>query len=80
MELLRQQLDRIEKILERIVPELAMIKTDLAYHIKRTDLLEEKQDELEKNYYQLRGFFTIAGWVLASMVAALSILKLLKLI
>lgn len=79
-QLLFQQLSRIENTMERLVPELAAIKTDLAHHIKRSDLLEERQDELQKDYYQLRGFFTIAGWILASLVALLSVLHLVRLI
>lgn len=75
-----KQLDRIEETLERMVAEMSAIKTDLNYHIKRSDTLEEKLDLMEQDYHKFRGFFSIAGWLVASAVACLSALKLLQVI
>lgn len=68
------QLNRIEETLDRIRPELSIIKTDLNYHIHRTDLLEQKFSELDKDVTKLRGFFTVAGWLVGVMATILTIL------
>jgi regulator of replication initiation timing len=73
-----QQLDRIEKTLERVVPELSAIKADLAYHIKRTDLLEIQVDQLDKNYTRFQGFVSIGGWLVATILTVATILRLFK--
>lgn len=68
-----QQLDRIEDTLERVRPELVAIKSDLTYHIKRTDLLEAEMKHLDRDVTKLRGFFSIGGWLLGIAATLLTI-------
>lgn len=72
---LYSQLDRIEETLDSISPRLAAIETDLAYHIKRSDLAEERIDLMEAEFHKWKGFFSIGGWLLGLMSTAVTILS-----
>lgn len=77
MERLYNQLDRIEGVVGKITPELASIRTDLNYHIKRVDILEAQFILAQKSLTRLQGFFSIAGWLLG--IAATLVTLALKL-
>lgn len=72
---LYEQMDRIEETLDRIRPDLSAIKTDLNYHIHRTNILEEKFSILDKDVTKLRGFFTIAGWIVGVAATVLTLMS-----
>ena len=75
IERLHAQLDRIESTLDNVRPELAAIKTDLNYHIHRTNLLEEQMKDVNKDVNRLHGFFSIGGWVVGIIATILTILN-----
>lgn len=73
--------DWIVQTLEAIRDDLAEMKAILAVntreletHIKRTNMLEEQVKLLDKDVTKLRGFFSIAGWILGICATVLTIL------
>ena len=52
-----------EQHLETTV-SLTEVKEDLKYHIKRTDLIQDKLDPIEHFYIVARGLFRSFKWVL----------------
>lgn len=80
IERLYAQLDRMEDTLERVRPELVAIRTDLNYHIHRSNLLEQKMELVDQDVIKLRGFFTITGWLIGITATILTILNSLGLI
>ena len=61
---------RLREHLEVIATELTEIKKDLAYHIKRTELLEERINPLLKIYHFLQ--VTAALMFVGGAVAAIA--------
>lgn len=64
LERIYHQLNRLEESVECILPDISAMKTDLKYHIKRSDLLEMQVKIIEKNYQKFYGFFSIGGWII----------------
>ena len=73
---LRDRLDEIHKeVTEHRAEtrvELAEIKRDVAYHIKRTNILEAKVESMEKLY----NFLVLTGRLLVIAAAGAAILRL----
>lgn len=75
--------EQYQELLETLYDTRADIKaiqTDLAYHIRRTDILEGRFEALDKDVTKLRGFFTIAGWIVAGLATILTVLNQLGII
>jgi hypothetical protein len=75
--------EQFQELLETLYDtrsDIKAIQTDLAYHIRRTDILEGRFEALDKDVTKLRGFFTIAGWVVAALATVLTVLNQLGLI
>ena len=72
------QYEKLAEILSDMKADVRVIQMDLAYHIKRTDILQTKMEDLDRDVTKLRGFFTIAGWLVAGLATLLTILNHLK--
>jgi hypothetical protein len=72
--------ERMYELLGQIRAELSAIKTDLNYHIRRTDMLEEKFSRVEKQQVKLHGFLSIGGWILGIAATFLTVLSKLHII
>lgn len=67
---MEDKLERIENKIDKIVEDISEIKTitakqqvSLDYHIKRTDLLEEKLEPVESHVKLISAFFKIIGGI-----------------
>lgn len=69
-----EQYDELIKVVYDMRADIRAIQTDLAYHIRRTDILEGKFASLDQDVTKLRGFFTISGWLVAVFATLLTIL------
>lgn len=67
------KLDEITRKLASIDKTLAVNTEQLKVHVKRTDLLESKVESLDQDVTKLRGFFTIAGWVIGIAATILTV-------
>lgn len=76
---LDEKLDKVADSLSDLNARLAAIQTDLAYHIRRTDLLEGRFESLDKDVTKLRGFFAVGGWVVGIAATMMSIISKLGL-
>lgn len=74
------RLERIENKLDKVVDQIGEIKettakqqVSLDYHIKRTDLLEEKLEPVEKHVELISALFKIIGGlaVIAGIVSVI---------
>jgi hypothetical protein len=78
--------DTLDKILENaadarvivieIRRDLAEVRKDLKYHIKRTDVVEDRLDKHLARVEPILGFFKVFGILLVSGAAAAAIFKL----
>jgi len=70
MDQTNKKLDRIEERLSNIEQHLAVYNEQLAYHIKRTELLEKQVHPIKQHVDELRG----AGKLIALLALVASIL------
>ena len=77
-----QRLERVENKIDVVVAHISDIKAtlavnteSLAYHIKRTDLLEKKLEPVEVHVQRVSGVFKFIG-LLASVAAIVEVLFL----
>ena len=72
-----KDVDHIKRSLASMDKTLALQHASIAEHIKRTDLLEQKLEPVEKHVEQVRGGVKFIGWLLAflGVVAAFLALK-----
>ena len=68
------------EVLAEMRADLRAVQTDLAYHIRRTDILEGKFEALDKDVTKMRGFFTVMGWIVAAAATILTVLEKLGVI
>lgn len=54
--------------------ELKYIRKDVDYHVRRTDLLERKVEQVDRDVTKFRGFATIGGWVLSIIVLTVTVI------
>jgi len=73
--------ERIIELIEGIREDTNEMKITLAIntqsleeHVKRTNILQEKVEQLDKDVTKLRGFFSILGWIVGVCATALTIL------
>lgn len=62
-----KDVDQIKKSLANVDKTLALQHVSLVEHIRRTSLLEEKLEPVEKHVEQVRGVFKFIGWLLAAL-------------
>lgn len=72
--------ERLYESLGEIRAQLVSIRIDLNHHIERTRIAEERLELLDKDITRLRGFFTVAGWLVAGLATILTILNTLNII
>lgn len=70
-----EELVEVRDAVYSVKADIRAIQTDLAYHIRRTDILEGRFETLDKDVTRLRGFFTISGWIVAIVATILTVLK-----
>lgn len=80
IERIHSQLDRIEATVDNVRPELIAIRTDLNYHIHRTNVLEAQVMRMDKDVTKFRGFFAIGGWLIGIAATILTLLNSLGII
>lgn len=73
VEVLIDRLEHQAETLERISAELVAIRTDLNYHIARSNKLEDQVEILKQDYVKVKGFFMYLGWTLASIATVAAI-------
>lgn len=73
--------DHILEILEKIREDISEMKAtlavntrDVAEHMKRSNQLEEQVEVLKEEVLKLRGFASIAGWVVGVAATILTVL------
>lgn len=73
----RKDIDHIKRTLFSMDKTLALQQQSLDQHIKRTDLLEQKLEPVEKHVDQVQGIMKFLGWlaVLGTAIAAFLVLK-----
>lgn len=79
-EFLTEKLEKMSERLSDLNATMTAIKIDLAYHIRRTELLEHQFSKLDKDITKFRGFFTIGGWLVAVIATVITVLNMLHLI
>jgi len=62
-----KDVDQIKRSLANVDKTLALQHVSLAEHIRRTTLLEQKLEPVEKHVEQVRGVFKFIGWLLAAL-------------
>lgn len=67
---MEDRLERIENKLDKVIDDIGNIKettakqqVSLDYHIKRTDLLEEKLEPVEAHVHMISSMFKIVGGI-----------------
>lgn len=73
---MENKLDRIEGKISSIDMSISEIKTDLKYHIKRTDLLEIEIKPLKEKYLQLEGVMKFMAAVFAIVAFVECLIKI----
>lgn len=63
-----EQYDNVLDKLSEIRSRIAAIEVDVAYHIKRTQQLEDRYEDLHAQTLKLSGFISIGGWLVALLL------------
>lgn len=58
----------------RILEDLAVIKSDLREHMRRTKILEDEVNDLHDAHIKLKTTFMIMGWVVAAAIPVAQLL------
>lgn len=72
----RKDIEHIKRSLASMDKTLALQHQSLEIHIKRTDLLEQKLEPIERHVQQVRGVSKFIGWLAAIAVAVAAFLAL----
>lgn len=73
-----EQLKDISNTLSDMKVTLAENTKELTYHIRRTDILETQVEHFKSDINKLRGFFTIAGWIVGACATLLVVATNIK--
>ena len=68
MNKIEEKLDRIDRRIDSIDKHLAVYNTQLKFHIKRTDMLEEEVNPLKSGLIKAQGAMMFIG-VLATVIS-----------